>query len=307
MEKISFFSYKGGSGRSSIAYNVIPFLAESLGATSENPIIVVDMDVDSAGMTYLLQAESDEPTRKGKYYTTQEFLEGDIPGSVNTPNDCPINNHPFFSRLNPVGTEFGLGCGEQNDRKILLIEAEPGYNFDSYNGGGRATNPILKLARLCNNYGCKALIFDTPSGDQQTAKWSIAASNIVVCCMRVTVQFRYGTINYLKRKDLEHADKRFIVVPNAVPQDPVMIRGVKYDFDFMHKDMFEDFEKIKLKNNKLDMGMFEDGYLGIPEVKRFKFREGILFKEKNRQNDEELAIKSYEKLSSLILRSSHGS
>ena len=59
MKTISFFSYKGGAGRSTLAYNVIPILAaEYIQPTAESPIIVVDTDVDSCGMSYLLKVEN---------------------------------------------------------------------------------------------------------------------------------------------------------------------------------------------------------------------------------------------------------
>ena len=54
MKKIAYFSYKGGAGRSSLAYNTIPLLADALNATAENPIVLIDLDVDSAGLTFLL-------------------------------------------------------------------------------------------------------------------------------------------------------------------------------------------------------------------------------------------------------------
>ena len=58
MKTVSFFSYKGGAGRSTLAYNVIPLLAKNhLQPTAEEPMIVVDTDVDSCGMSYLLGAE----------------------------------------------------------------------------------------------------------------------------------------------------------------------------------------------------------------------------------------------------------
>ena len=57
MKTISFFSYKGGAGRSSILYNTISFLAKELNATSEHPIVVMDLDIDSKGLSYLLLSD----------------------------------------------------------------------------------------------------------------------------------------------------------------------------------------------------------------------------------------------------------
>ena len=48
----TFYSYKGGSGRSTTAVNTVRHLADVLGASPEHPILVVDADLESAGLTY---------------------------------------------------------------------------------------------------------------------------------------------------------------------------------------------------------------------------------------------------------------
>ena len=49
MKIISFNSYKGGACRTTTCYNTLPFLAKELGATSQQPILVFDVDLDSMG------------------------------------------------------------------------------------------------------------------------------------------------------------------------------------------------------------------------------------------------------------------
>jgi len=306
METISYFSYKGGAGRSSIACNVMPFLAERLDPTPEHPIVVVDMDIDSAGLTFLMQKETEGAVKQAEY-NTQEFIQTSLKGSFVGSGLGPDSNrtadkHPFFQKLNPVGTEFGLGEGERNDRKILLLEAKPGAEFDSYNGGALKDNPLKNLSKLCRSYGCKALIFDTPAGDQQTANWSMDVSNIVVCCMRITFQFRRGTALYLKRLGNKSDDKRCIIVPNAVPQNSVKVNDTTYDLDYIRKSILKDMSGDVFKDNEPDMRMLEDGFLGIPEVQRFKFLEGILYKFNEYQDDEKEAMKCYSRLSDIILK-----
>ena len=307
MEVISYFSYKGGAGRSSIACNVMPFLAEKLDPTPEQPIIVVDMDIDSAGLTFLMQKETEGAVKQIEY-STQEFIQTSLKGSfigsgIGPDSNRTADKHPFFQKLNPVGTEFGLGEGERNDRKILLLEAKPGAEFESYNGGGKLLeNPLKKLYKLCMSYGCKALIFDTPAGDQLTAKWSMGVSDTVVCCMRITFQFRRGTVNYLNRLGNENDGKRCIIVPNAVPQESIKVNGITFDSDYIRKSIIKDMSGDALKSDEPDLRMLEDGFLGIPEVKRFKFLEGILYKFNEHQDDEKKALESYKKLSDVILK-----
>ena len=58
MKNISFFSYKGGAGRTSLLFNTLPFLAQNLGATNTEPIIVLDLDIDSKGLSFLFPKKS---------------------------------------------------------------------------------------------------------------------------------------------------------------------------------------------------------------------------------------------------------
>ena len=55
MKVIAFYSYKGGSGRTVVTANLVPLLVKELGATKENPILVIDMDMDSAGLTHVFK------------------------------------------------------------------------------------------------------------------------------------------------------------------------------------------------------------------------------------------------------------
>lgn len=58
MKKITFFSFKGGSGRTSLLYNTLPFLANELKASPEEPIVVIDLDIDSKGLSLLFEGAS---------------------------------------------------------------------------------------------------------------------------------------------------------------------------------------------------------------------------------------------------------
>ncbi len=53
----TFYSYKGGSGRSTTAVNTVRHLIDALGANEEHPILIVDADLESAGLTYFFDCE----------------------------------------------------------------------------------------------------------------------------------------------------------------------------------------------------------------------------------------------------------
>lgn len=75
---VSFYSFKGGAGRSTTCLNTIPYIFEIGEASSEHPIVLLDVDLDSAGMTYLLEQEN----FFHENYDIKEFLKGDNDLSV---------------------------------------------------------------------------------------------------------------------------------------------------------------------------------------------------------------------------------
>ena len=100
MYKISFFSYKGGSGRSSTLVNIIPFLVKELKADSSHPIILMDMDIDSTGLTYLLH----QGDKIGSGLSIQRIMVDGVPGGNNFQKR--LEEHQFFSNLLKVGSAF---------------------------------------------------------------------------------------------------------------------------------------------------------------------------------------------------------
>ena len=51
---ISMYSFKGGAGRTVCTANLAPRLAAALETTSEMPLLMLDLDLDSSGLTILL-------------------------------------------------------------------------------------------------------------------------------------------------------------------------------------------------------------------------------------------------------------
>lgn len=54
----TFYSYKGGSGRTTALLNTAKQLADILKASPKNPILLVDADLESAGLTYFFNCEN---------------------------------------------------------------------------------------------------------------------------------------------------------------------------------------------------------------------------------------------------------
>ncbi len=293
MKKIAYFSYKGGAGRSSLAYNTIPLLAEKMGATAEQPIILLDLDVDSAGMTFLLQCNDISKDD----YCIQDLVAGKIPGLTRTPEDTPLKNHPFFSNLIPVGKKFGLR-GDKDD-SVLFLPVKTGAEISFEASYDQADNYLHDLAKLCSKYNCKALVLDTPTGDQLTAKWALEVSSDILTVMKITFQFRRGTIDFLKRKDREYCLKNFIIVPNVVPTEEIVVDGAPYNYEAVKCEIIDNITR-SITRNKVNLDMLKDGKFGVPEVKRFKLKEGILYTIDALTADERNAFEQYKEIVDII-------
>ncbi|MBE6659820.1 MAG: hypothetical protein E7605_00255 [Ruminococcaceae bacterium] len=61
INSFTFYSYKGGSGRSTTAINTVRHLADVLKASPEHPILLVDTDLESAGLTYFFNTGNQNP------------------------------------------------------------------------------------------------------------------------------------------------------------------------------------------------------------------------------------------------------
>ena len=185
MLSVSFFSYKGGAGRTSLLYNTIPFIAKRLNATSENPIIVIDLDIDSKGLSYLIESDS--------AINSIDVLKGNF---VDEMGDYKISEHPFFKKLSPIG--FKLGLGMEKNNSVLFVSANITNENNKYIG--KSSNfdaediDLTRLYQLCSGMECKALIIDTPTGTQVSGKAALSVSKNIVTVMRITKQFRLGTI-----------------------------------------------------------------------------------------------------------------
>lgn len=257
MINISFFSYKGGAGRTSLLYNTLPFLAEKLNATETEPIIVIDLDIDSKGLSYLI-------SRNSEINAIQVLRGEDV---IGTRCNAPIHEHPFFKGLCPIGAAVGLPADK--DRAILFISANSnGFLGDqnNFNGSGISLNA---LNRLCNAYNCKAIVMDTPAGSQLSANCALSISNKIVTVMRITRQFRKGTGEFLREKTGKYAGKEFIITPNAVPD----AKGTAFDINLIMQDITNIAVNSVSEDNTVNLTLLKDGRQGINEVNLFKFSE----------------------------------
>lgn len=293
MLTMSFFSYKGGSGRTSLLCNVIPFLIEKLKVSPDHPLIIVDCDTESAGLTFLLDCHKER-----QQVSIQHLCNNGIP-EFDKPYEH-IYEHPFFKSLPQVADKFGFNVDGYNG-SVLFLPADLGIVRTKEEN----TNPFEYLKKACKLRGAAALIFDTPSGDQKTAKWATSVSDKIVTVMRITNQFRLGTQRYFENHLQDWEEKEIILCPNAVPRENIQIDGRTIDLvELKEHEFIEKFSDIFADGaNTLNLEMLEDEDFGVNEVKRFKYSESILYKvnKETMLDDETQARNSYEKLASVIV------
>ncbi|MBR2860307.1 MAG: hypothetical protein IKB86_00480 [Clostridia bacterium] len=304
MKTISFFSYKGGAGRSTLAYNVIPILAKDyFRPTAESPIIVVDTDVDSCGMSYLLGAE--------EQVTDNNCIQYLLGNPFSTRRCDSISEHPFLKNLIPVGNAYGY---PDNDA-ILLLPAKDNKNIskDGKNNyaeaGGLSFMESMKgFLDVCDEYfDVPAVIFDSSVGNTALANISNEMASIIVCVMRPTIQFVNGTRRYLV--DFEEGEKfsgggkEIVLVPNVIPDKEITIGNAVYPDAAIDKiiNTFVNSNVFKNSpNNTYHMDMLDPEEFGIPMVDSFMYVEGQLLNKKNYYGNEELVLGRYRKLARII-------
>lgn len=206
MKTITFYSYKGGAGRSSTTLNTLPYLVQAFHATANSPILVLDMDLDSAGMTYLLGLDVHFKER----YDVKSFLMGDENWSEAPASS--LQNHEFYQKFVPVGDILGV-----ENEAVMFLGVDDGKPVDNNQMDGTKEGVFNKLNRFCRKNGVKAVVIDSSAGDQFSAVLSTGAANDIVCCMRPTMQFRIGTFNYLHRLAEKTSEKRVVLLPTVVP------------------------------------------------------------------------------------------
>lgn len=289
MQVISFFSYKGGSGRTSLLYNTVPFLADELKATSEEPIVILDLDIDSKGLSFLLKG----PNGVSSDINALHVLNRDaiITGAS-------MNKAKFFEKMLPVGKLLGLG--EARESSVLFISANNITKYMQENTFDSKNFELDYFVAICARMNCKALILDNPAGAQLSGDLALSVSDKIVTVMRITRQFREGTVEFIKEAGDRFSGKQFIVVPNVVPRD-----SNNYSIEKILKSIEAGIKDVVNDENEYNLDLFTQGNRGINEVNLFKFEEVNLRRKlesgyASLEEDESRAMEMYKKLAQVL-------
>lgn len=292
---ISCFSYKGGAGRSTLAINVVPFLAEMLNATAEHPFVLVDMDIDSCGLTYLFDLDTDPRIAKDCVQSWFHPRYSQMPIVDEDDEIEDAREHDMFKRLFPIGDYFGM-----KKDAILCLPAHPGESMgNESNYDAAQSSSVNTFKKMCKDVAC-GVLFDSAVGNQLTANWSNRCAGYIMCCMRPTEQFRDGTERFFDEYDKKAHSKKIIVIPNVVPPADLDIGGKHYP-DYAKESIVEKFsDNITRKNNTYYLDLLAGDKFGVPQIDRFMWQEGVLKIAANRTALEEIALERYREIASII-------
>jgi len=344
MLRVSFYSYKGGAGRSTTSWNTIQRLIALMEPTAKEPFVIVDTDTESAGSTFLYKADRFFYRNKEGASVQKRMVDSE---DTNYAEASDSEKEKFFKGMCPVGTFFGLP--EEEKKAVLLIgvnlhksaKKEIDVPDDDSKDSEQIKNFRKNISGACKDCGAKALFFDTPSGTQFLAGRSVEQSEIIVCCMRPTSQFRDGTrgqmINFIK-SDLDKnilGKRKYILTPTVVCIDAGQTfifngeeciypgaakKAIINEFSAESINEEKDNEKIKQaykdsvifdmleptpeESRKFDKSEDNDSVFGIPEIKRFKWFEACLGKipDGELSLNDKMAVNRYEYLAQTILK-----
>ena len=331
MITVAFCSYKGGSCRTTTCYNTLPFLARQLNATAHNPILVFDFDLDSMGLTNIFDQKMSLQDKKVRetYSARNLFCEDDARRVQDIKNLDNCESDYFEENYNKIGNQLGL----EDDKSVLFcgVYENSATITDEQYKQIESHSPLLNLIQSISGFSDedmpRAIVFDCASGIQMTTLLALDYADKVVMCLRPTVQARIGTLSYMRnrlperfKKSMLGSQKREVILL------PTSVAGINVGLNEENREeVIARLKKLRRKalldiNSSLIGGLkgYEREYglpyslntemidpdenemVGIPEVERFKWEEGLLYAMDNLTEQEKQLLKRYEKLSSII-------
>lgn len=237
-QKISFYSFKGGTGRSTGLCNVAYTLAEQ-----GRRVGCIDFDVEAAGLNFIYDIPAGRLDDCGK---VQEFVIPDRRHTVDSVHDFvldvgEIKNYQLDGELFmvPAGADPALTKDLPQERDLMAPIEELYQRFEA-------------------EYDLDYLFIDTRSGISNMAVPSILNAEEVVVFFRWSRQHRRGTatlVQWLRSKILGFGDTTLFAVASNIP-------------DSVTTEDIDEFVATRLEGVR--------GHTIVNESERLKRREQIL-------------------------------
>jgi len=315
--RVTFFSYKGGAGRSVACANVSNHLVSTLGKS----VAVFDFDIESVGQSYihhvpkaLLQGGGEASTN---WVYVQDLLNGarrDSAGSTVETLDFNDKDkfEDLFSRMFLDVTEkdkfegYRIEGASPSPRKLLVL-ARPAADVLTPDGrtqqGSALRSVLVRLASV------EFALFDSPSGTQPLATLARRHSQVMVVLCRPSRQFLEGTRYFLHQLvESTHEEAPALTVLFVLSAVPMGDEFRKQREGALSR-MEEIVRELKAESKVRDRITFRipehhrpKRTLVIPEVARLKWQDEVLASQRERgMDDDTLAgIEAYRRLAEVI-------
>ena len=323
----SFFSYKGGAGRTTSALNTSYYLAKHvLHPTPDTPLLIIDADTESSGISYLLTKKfrsAELSVDQSLQRFCKDIDENDralYPDGAQTTSTTILDFRRLLRYFVPVGDQFDV-----DENAVLLLRSNV-HDRDLMMSSEKFVAPINRLVEWTKDWIHCPIIFDTPSGTQPLTNCAMRCSDVIVCHMRPTSQFQQGTREYLKDEFFpqRRTAVNLVLCPSVVPLQAATFDDESYPnayystlTNFLSDMRYEAQSRpnvtiVELMTQNTNPNYYLSEFasdlaeyhratlVGIPEINRFKWREGLLPPVVNKSKEEKLACERYNYLAHVV-------
>jgi MinD-like ATPase involved in chromosome partitioning or flagellar assembly len=197
----AFYSYKGGTGRTTASANVSVLLA-----TKGHRVLCLDLDLEGPGIAIVFNL----PQEGSSPFPLQDYFGG----------RREIIKDDFF--------KYQVADSKNTQGLWILPASSKLAGSIDPSRGGRLLGQLKKLIDLAQReLSIDAVIIDTPSGFGDLSALSMYVSHCVVALFRYSKQHVFGTAkvaDYIKKNDL-----KFLPVASCVPPKDVGGEKGKYE------------------------------------------------------------------------------
>jgi MinD-like ATPase involved in chromosome partitioning or flagellar assembly len=218
--RILMYSFKGGSGRTVTSTNLSYIFASEM----QKKVLFVDLDVESSGSTVLFNLH--EEVKSGNLWTIQDIFRGYVEGKANNLGRQTISvGKKDFERTDWENLHRTIYMAKDGYLKVvparIILTGEQEKNARDPDVLRRFEGFLQKVAAFKN--APELVIFDSASGQQESALAGLLNCHTLVIFVRWTRQFIIGTLNFMEHFLLNDRFcpriKSIMVVPAAVPYE----------------------------------------------------------------------------------------
>lgn len=314
--RVTFFSYKGGAGRSVACANV----ADQLVRVFQRTTAIFDFDTESVGQSYIHGVEKTLLLGRGgtanNWIYVQDLLDLERHGPAGEKEPIRLDD-----KFDDLAARMLLDITETADKykgyrrtpdntpsKILLL-AKPVAEVRKPDSRTPPSGPLRTLLHKLAHVDF--VLFDSPSGTQPLAQLARNSSHAMVVFCRPSRQFLEGTRYFLQRlvdsaKD-DHEPLTVFVVLSAVPMGEEFRAQRDAAMAFI-RTMVRELQLAAKTHEKITIRIPDDRSEGarrklvIPEMARLKWQDEVVGRDGNElSSDVAAGLAAYQRLAEVLV------